>query len=208
MASGIRNGIGMDRENECFCELAPLYALDLLSAEERQWMEQQIGECADLSEELADYEMAVTAFPYGVATPPIASDLKGRLFDRLALELPPDEPPPYQAIRERDLHWQDHPTPGVRIAIVHRDEETRELVGFLRADPGVRYPFHRHAAIEEIFMIEGDLIVGDQVYGPGDYLRSLPGSAHAPYTLGGCRFFFHTSIDDQYPEAIETAFRF
>ncbi|MGI0484227.1 cupin domain-containing protein [Pantanalinema rosaneae CENA516] len=86
------------------------------------------------------------------------------------------------------------------MAIVHRDEVKRELAGFLRAEPGVRYPFHRHAAIEEIFMLEGDLVVGDEVYGAGDYIRSHPGSSHAPYTNGGCRFFFHTSIDDEYPE--------
>jgi anti-sigma factor ChrR (cupin superfamily) len=81
----------------------------------------------------------------------------------------------------------------------HADVSKREIVGFLRAEPGVRYPFHRHAAIEEIFMLEGDLVIENRVYGAGDYIRSSPGSAHAPYTKGGCRFFFHTSMDDEYP---------
>lgn len=98
-------------------------------------------------------------------------------------------------VRSQDLDWTPHATPGVTVAIVHRDEVKRELVGFLQAEPGVRYPFHRHAAIEEIFMLEGDLVVGDEVYSAGDYIRSHPGSSHAPYTNGGCRFFFHTSID-------------
>ncbi|WP_431655780.1 cupin domain-containing protein [Pantanalinema rosaneae] len=102
--------------------------------------------------------------------------------------------------QSQNLDWTPHATPGVTVAIVHRDEVKRELAGFLRAEPGVRYPFHRHAAIEEIFMLEGDLVVGDEVYGAGDYIRSHPGSSHAPYTNGGCRFFFHTSIDDEYPE--------
>jgi hypothetical protein len=201
----------MDIENHCFCELAPLYALDLLGEEERQWMARQIEECPDLAEELEGYQSAVTAIPYGVPNLPMAADLKDRLFDRLDLDRPSPEvipePVSYWAIRERDLDWQDHPTAGVQIAIVHRDEKTRELVGFLRADPGVRYPFHRHAAIEEIFMIEGDLIVGKRVYGAGDYIRSRPGSSHAPYTRGGCRFFFHSSIDDEYPESIEVSFQ-
>jgi anti-sigma factor ChrR (cupin superfamily) len=86
------------------------------------------------------------------------------------------------------------------IAIVHRDEIKRELVGFLQAEAGVRYPCHRHAAMEEIFMLEGDLVIGDEVYGAGDYILSHPGSSHTPYTQGGCRFFFHTSMDDEYPE--------
>lgn len=198
----------MTTENYCFCELAPLYALDQLNEEERRWVEQQILECPDLAEELIGYQSGVTAIAYTVPSLPMDSTLKDRLFDRLELDPPPSEAviaPPfiaYQAIRSQELNWQPHPTPGVEVAIVHTDEMKREIVGFLRAEPGVRYPFHRHAAIEEIFMLEGDLVVGDEVYSAGDYLRSNPGSTHAPYTIGGCRFFFHTSMDDEYPELV------
>lgn len=196
----------MTTENYCFCELAPLYALDRLSAEERRWVEQQVAQTPDLAEELAAYQSAATAIPYSAPDVPLAPDLKQRLFDRLELDLPSPEmipaetpPLPYVAIRAQNLNWQPHTTPGVSIAIVHRDKKTRELVGFLQAKAGVRYPLHRHAAIEEIYMLEGDLVIGDEVYGAGDYIRSYPGSSHAPYTNGGCRFFFHTSMDDEYP---------
>lgn len=202
--------VNMDTENYCFCELAPLYALNLLNEQERAWVEQQIMECPDLAEELSSHQAAVTAIPYSAPPVPPADDLKHRLFDRLELDRPshsaPSEATPapapasYRAIRSAELNWQPHPTPGVMIAIVHRDEVKREIVGFLRADPGVRYPQHRHAAIEEIFMMEGDLVIGNEVYGAGDYIRSQPGSSHAPYTHGGCRFFFHTSMDDDYSE--------
>ncbi|HBB31620.1 MAG TPA: anti-sigma factor [Cyanobacteria bacterium UBA8803] len=196
----------MVTENYCFCELAPLYALDLLSEVERSWVEQQIAECPDLAEELTAYQSEVTAIPYSVPALPMAADLKDRLFGQLGLDNPSSErcPDPivesYRAVRLQDLDWIAHTTTGVAIAIVHRDEIKRELVGFLRAEPGVHYPFHRHAAIEEIFMLEGDLVIGDEVYGTGDYIRSQPGSSHAPYTTGGCCFFFHTSMDDEYPE--------
>ena len=49
-------------------------------------------------------------------------------------------------------------------------------------------------------LLEGDLVIGEEVFGAGDYIRSLSDSGHAPYTEGGCRFFFHTSLDDEYPE--------
>jgi ChrR Cupin-like domain len=172
-------------------------------------------ECPDLAEELAAYQSAATAIPYSVPVLPLAADLKDRLFNRLGLETswseaeskitPEREPVPYLTIRAQDLDWQPQTIPGVMIAIVHRDEIKRELVGFLRAEPGVHYPFHRHAAIEEIFMLEGDLVIGDEVYGTGDYIRSNPGSSHSPYTNGGCRFFFHTSLDDEYPEPMEAS---
>ncbi len=197
----------MTTEKYCFCELAPLYALGQLSEEERGWVEQQIVECPDLAEELADYQLGMTAIAYTAPSLPMNSMLKDRLFERLELDpaqakaIPAPAFVSYRAVRSQELNWQPHPTPGVEIAIVHIDEMKRELVGFLRANPGVRYPLHRHAAVEEIFMLEGDLRVGDEVYGAGDYIRSNPGSMHAPYTLGGCRFFFHTSMDDEYPDA-------
>ncbi|MBL1179033.1 cupin domain-containing protein [Pantanalinema sp. GBBB05] len=198
----------MTTEKYCFCELAPLYAIDQLSEEERGWVEQQIVECPDLAEELIGYQLGMTAMAYTVPSLPMDSTLKDRLFDQLELDpaqstvLPQYSFVSYQAIRSQELNWQPHPTPGVEVAIVHTDEMKREIVGFLRAEPGVHYPLHRHAAIEEIFMLEGDLVVGNEVYGAGDYIRSHPGSTHAPYTIGGCRFFFHTSMDDEYPELV------
>jgi anti-sigma factor ChrR (cupin superfamily) len=101
-------------------------------------------------------------------------------------------------MRSQNFPWKPHSTPGVQVAILYTDPIKRELSGLLKAAPGVRYPLHRHAAIEEIYMLEGDLIVADQVYGAGDYLRSHPGSMHAPHTEGGCMFFFRTSMDDEY----------
>lgn len=189
-------------QNYCFCELAPLYVLDLLSKEEKVWVEQQVSDCPDLAEELASYHSAVTAIPYSVPTLPIAENLKNRLFERLKLDAPPDLPKSdtrFLNVRSQDLNWQPHPVSGVFVAIVHTDKVKREIVGFLRAEPGVHYPFHLHAANEEILMLEGDLVVGDKVFGAGDYIRSNPGSSHAPHTNGGCKFFFHTSMDDQYP---------
>jgi ChrR Cupin-like domain len=198
----------MTPQNYCFCELAPLYALNVLSQEEKIWVEQELVESPELEEELTAYQSAITSIPYSAPALPMAVDLKARLFDRLGLDTPVSEmvpariPVPYLAIRSQDLDWQPYATPGVAIAIVHRDESTRELVGFLRAEAGVRYPFHSHAKSEELFMLEGDLVIGNEVYGAGDYIRSSPGSSHAPYTNGGCHFFFHTSMDDEYPELI------
>ena len=196
--------VGMDTENRCFCELAPLYALDLLEGQERAWVEQAAAAHPDLAAELAEYQSAVSVVPYSVPVLPMSSTLKQQLFDRLDLDSPAPVAvplsPSHQAVRSQDLDWQPHSVPGVMVAIVHTDVVKREIVGFLRAEPGVRYPHHRHAAIEELFMLEGDLVIENETYGAGDYIRSTPGSSHAPYTNGGCRFFFRTSLDDEYPQ--------
>jgi quercetin dioxygenase-like cupin family protein len=197
----------MNNENYCFCELAPLYVLDLLNDSERLWVEEQLIEHPELAEELAEYATAVTAIPYGVNIVPMAENLEDRLFASLELPQSPSEPilqspgnilPSLLSIRKEDMHWQPHRIPGVEIAILRRDEIQREIIGLFRAAPGVTYPLHRHATDEDIFMLEGDLLIEDKVYGAFDYIHSEAGSVHAPHTNGGCMFFFRTSMDNQY----------
>ena len=196
----------MNADNYCFCELAPLYALDLLSEQERSWVEQQLIECPELAEELAEYQTTAAAIPYSSPAVEMAADLKDRLFDRLGLDSPvtveeKTPPLPFFSVRSHQVKWRPHSrVAGVSIARLHIDPVKREIVGLLRAEPGVRYPFHRHATGEEIYMLEGDLVIENQVYGAGDYIRSRAGSSHAPHTNGGCMFFLRTSMDDEYPE--------
>jgi ChrR Cupin-like domain len=200
----------MTSAHHCFCELAPLYILDLLDEAERSWVEQQIIDTPELAEELAQYREAATALPYSVAPVAIADDLKGRLFDALALAPPETVPPssetptdnPFLTVRFQDIEWKPHPVPGVEVSIFHADAAARRISGILKAAPGMQYPLHRHAGVEEIYMISGDLRIGPEVYGAGDYIRSQPGSAHAPHSRDGCMFFFNTSMDDEYFEAV------
>lgn len=76
----------MNAEDRCFCELAPLYALNLLDEEERRWVEAQVRENPDLAAELADYQVTVNALPYAAPVVPMTDALKERLFQRLAAE--------------------------------------------------------------------------------------------------------------------------
>ncbi|OKH46962.1 anti-sigma factor [Calothrix sp. HK-06] len=191
-------------ENNCFCELVPLYVLDLLADSKRVWVEREIQQSPELAEELAYYQIAATAIPYSAPVAPMASDLKDRLFARLQLA-PPSQPPQPEnteksltAIRFQDLEWQPYCIPGVEIANLNIDNTKRELVGILRAQSGVCYPLHGHGEGEEIFMLEGDLVVDNKVYGAFDYIHSEPGPSHTPHTIGGCMFFFRTSINDEY----------
>jgi anti-sigma factor ChrR (cupin superfamily) len=198
----------MTLENYCFCELAPLYVLGLVSEPERHWVEQQLAECPELTEELAQYEIAVAAIPYTAPVMPMAVDLKDRLFDRLKLQ--PQEsqhkntpilntiPSAFLAVRSQDIQWQPHSVPGVEIAIFYTDLTKREIVGLFRAEPGMHYPMHRHTGIEEIYMLTGDLVIEDEVSSTGDYIHSQPRTVHAPHTIGGCTFFFRTSMDDEF----------
>jgi anti-sigma-K factor RskA len=76
----------MNAEDRCFCELAPLYALNLLGDDERRWVEAQAIEHPELAAELAEHQITVNALPYGAPVAAMAADLKDRLFQRLAEE--------------------------------------------------------------------------------------------------------------------------
>jgi hypothetical protein len=198
-----------DDEHRCFCELAPLYALDLLELEDRLWVEAQVIECPDLAEELASYQTAVGVIPYSAPMMPMAADLKDRLFDRLGLD--PVEPitdPPSDipldpvmfAIKSGDLPWQPHRMEGVQVAVLFIDEVNRMRHLVVKAAAGVVYPIHQHRGIEEIYMLEGELVIEGEVYLAGDYIRSYPNSIHAPSTSTGCMFLIRACIDDNYDE--------
>jgi ChrR Cupin-like domain len=200
-------------QNYCFCELAPLFALDVLSNDERQWVEQQVLECPELAVEMEQYQIAATAIPYGLETTPPSDNLKNRLFDRLKLEtvetpIPRKEKQtidsfiPFMSVRSDQLQWVPHPhcCSKTKLAMLHADSVTRECVGLVRAEAGFEYPSHRHGGVEEIYMLSGDLELEGITYYAGDYIRSAPGSTHAPaYSVDGCMFFFRSSMDDEYP---------
>jgi anti-sigma factor ChrR (cupin superfamily) len=193
----------------CFCELAPLYALDLLDLEERLWVESQVLDCPDLAEELTGYQTAVGAMPYSAEPMPMAADLKDRLFERLGLDpvksvlepplAAPLEPEKF-AIRSENLKWQPHRIEGVECALLFLDSVNRMRSMIVKAAAGVVYPLHQHQGIEEIYMLEGELEIDGQVYLAGDYIRSYPNSIHAPSTSNGCMFLIRACIDDNYDE--------
>jgi anti-sigma factor ChrR (cupin superfamily) len=197
----------MKAEYRCFCELAPLYALDLLEIEDRLWVEAQVLECPDLAEELASYQVAVGLVPYAAPTIPMAADLKDRLFARLGLDPvesiadPAPVVPPIPdtiAIRSRDLQWQPHRTEGVEIAVLFQDEVNRMRSLVVKVAAGVKYPLHQHQSIEEIYMLEGELSLYGEIYLAGDYIRSHPNSIHSPSTDTGCMFLIRACMDDRY----------
>ena len=195
--------------HRCFCDLAPLYALDLLDLEERLWVEAQIAECPDLADELASYQAAVSAMPYTAPLVPMAANLKHRLFDSLGLDLvesplasEPEPPlhPELFSIRQDELDWKPHRVEGIEYAVLFVDSISRMRTLIVRARGGIKYPVHQHQGVEEIYMLEGELEIEGNVYGAGDYIRSHPNTIHAPFTVTNCMFLVRACIDDNYDE--------
>ncbi len=191
---------------EEFSELMALAALEAVDDEAIMLADTYASTSVELEQELAEMRRVVGAIPYGDTPLPISHNLKDRLFKRIANEEEQANQPnadivPFQAIRFSEMEWQPHPVPGVTIAVLHADPVTRRLSALVRCQPGVHYPVHRHAGIEEILMLEGNFVCDGNVYGVGDYLLSGSGSSHDPESPDGCLFFVRTSMDDQFVDA-------
>ena len=64
-------------------------------------------------------------------------------------------------------------------------------------DPGTDYPPHRHAGIEELHLLDGELLIDDRELHPGDYNRAEPGTVdHRVWSKTGCTCVLITSPDD------------
>jgi quercetin dioxygenase-like cupin family protein len=101
----------------------------------------------------------------------------------------PDRPDTSIVKRTAKMPWRDTDMPGVQWKPLRYVAESGAGAVLLRMSPGCAYPPHQHEAGEHVYVLEGELIIGPEHYGPGDYLYSPPGSIHAPRTESGCVLF-------------------
>ncbi len=197
--------------DEEFNMLAALQALDTLDESERSALAEKLQASPELQSELAAFETAISAIAYTAPAVPVAPDLKNRLLQRIAqlpttaesvnaqpiVASPTENNPPSLIVRSRDVKWRPYSVPGISIGRLYMDKEKRQITCLMRLEPGVTFPLHRHADSEEVFVLEGDLIVEGEVCYQGDYIRSVPGSTHSPVTEGGCLLLIKSSTNNE-----------
>jgi len=190
-------------ENNGFGELTALYALGILEEPEGRELAAQLAGTPELGEVIQVDQATFAALAYAAPPVPMPADLKQRLFESLE-DFPASASQdillatPMSVKRLTELHWKPYLVQGVQVARLHVDKQKREVAYLMRAEAGICLPAHRHAEVEEILILEGDLSIEQNTYGQGDYIRSLPGSLHSPRTTGGCLAFVRTSVDDEW----------
>lgn len=177
------------------CDLAALYSLGALDAGDVwRFRAHLLDGCVSCEEDLESFEVVAGSLAYAGAAASPSPILRDRLFDAISESNGLEEFASVEAASD----WEPYKIPGISIRRLHVDERTREAVLLVRAMPGVRYPSHRHAGVEEMFMLEGELRFGDRVYRPGDYVRSDSGSIHvSSETQSGCMFLLRASLDNE-----------
>jgi anti-sigma factor ChrR (cupin superfamily) len=83
--------------------------------------------------------------------------------------------------------WQEM-LPGLEMRMLRRDESKRRQTLLVRMQPGAIYPQHGHDdQDEEIFILEGDLVIGELVLGAGDFHMALAERVHPQHhSRKGC----------------------
>jgi quercetin dioxygenase-like cupin family protein len=173
-----------------------LYTLQALPSNEVAGVEAQIAACPLCRQELETLRPIVASFvswPTDVLRPP--PSLWDRLARRIAAETgtEPVHPAPSQRV-ERE--WAEA-KPGLSYKILAADTENRRVSMLVRLAPGTDYPPHRHAGVEELHLLDGELRVDDKRLLPGDYIRGEPGTVdHRVWSETGCTCVLLTSADD------------
>lgn len=106
--------------------------------------------------------------------------LKSALFQKISTPRTPPTPPPFRLIEQAVAGggWLSYGTPGAYLKLLNVDQERGFAVVLGKLDAGCVYPDHVHEGPEELFMLSGDLLVGDRRLQAGDYHHSEAGTAH------------------------------
>jgi len=185
-------------------ELAALHVLGTLEGWDSAAFEEHLRQgCDACASDLRSFE--AIAGLIGESVPAVAPPrLRERLLSKIG-----DSPRVPGIILERsglliarsqELAWQSVAS-GVFLKPLYEDKARKYDTSLVRMDAGAHIPSHRHAGIEELFLLSGDLHVEGQVMRAGDYCRADFGSTHGEtFTDGGCLFLLMASPENRVVE--------
>jgi CheY-like chemotaxis protein len=124
-----------------------------------------------------------------------SSSLRTRLARRLARTTGGDwkmsAAPPW-----REPEWQEV-APGITCQLLATDAHRNRLSMLVRLAPGTEYPPHQHEGVEELYMLQGALVVDEDTFYPGDYRRAPASSVdRRVWSETGCTGVLLTSLGD------------
>ncbi len=177
------------------------YLLETLDADERRAIENALVDDDWLRTEGLEMmrQLATQVLESCAADPP--ASLRARLMSAIGqpATLPPSPPEaiPYSTLaRARDGAWTPW-RPGWTTRLLYHNPTEDLIVALVRAEPGASLPPHRHRIAEEVLVLEGDLTVGEERLGPGDYIRSEAGTLHTDnFTTTGCMILVRRSLSE------------
>jgi anti-sigma factor ChrR (cupin superfamily) len=181
------------------CEQAELvcaYAIQAVPPGEAAAIEAHIASCAQCRRDLETLRPIVDAFvswPTDVLRP--AASLQTRLARRIAVESGGE--PVLPVMRQWSEPAWEQVAPGISCKLLATDTEKHIVSMLVRLAPGADYPPHKHAGIEELHLLDGELWIDERKLYPGDYNRAEPGTGDKRvWSETGCTCVLITSTKD------------
>ena len=95
-----------------------------------------------------------------------------------------------------ESEWEEV-APGISCQLLATDIEKDRVSMLVRLAPGAAYPPHSHAGVEELYLLDGELVIDDKTLYPGDYNRAEPGTGDQHvWSETGCTCVLLTSTRD------------
>jgi anti-sigma factor ChrR (cupin superfamily) len=188
-----------EADNECpQAELVHALAVRALTAAETADMTVHLVTCESCRRDLAALRPIVASFadwPTDVLRP------SASLWDRLSkrIDNDPEKRPRRSAyeLPSRAFAWKAV-APGISCKLLATDAANARVSMLVRLAPNTEYPPHRHAGVEELHLLDGELFINDRKLHPGDYSIAEAGTVDTRvWSETGCTCVLITSLRDQ-----------
>lgn len=187
----------MSASNGCAnSEMTCAYVAHALDASERAAARSHIADCQECRREVAVLDPIVArlfSWPVDILRP------RTSLQEELALRIAADTGkspvmPPSKS--ERGVEWTKV-APGIECQVLSHDQDKRRVTMLVRLAPQGVYPAHRHADVEELHVLDGELRIDDKTLAAGDFNYGAPGvvDQHV-WSATGCTCLLITSLND------------
>jgi quercetin dioxygenase-like cupin family protein len=183
-----------DRDRCDQMELVSAYVLKALPLSEASALEEHLAACAQCRRELQTLRPIIDSFSaWPVGRP--STSVWDRLLERIESEAP-ENPQPTTRSDWLEPEWEEV-APGISCKLLATNAEQVRVTMLVRLAPGVEYPPHSHAGVEELHLLHGELWIDDRKLCPGDYNRAERGSADKRvWSETGCTCLLITSPSD------------
>ena len=182
-------------------EHASLYVLGALTAAEQEAFAVDLRASVELREFVFTLQqttgLLAIASPFVRPPPELKDKVLRRIGTSASSENPPLAHPPGDAVAgpaglrflsaDDTAGWKQLAVTGAWIKLLSIDRERGYAVLLGRLEPGVRYPAHVNLGPEDLYVLTGDLQVGDRTMRAGDFHHADAGSFHDEnYSVEGC----------------------
>ncbi len=175
-----------------------LNALGALTEEERLELEAQMAEAEPELQQLAsDYQDLARKFGSEYPAPKAPPQhLKQSILEKAFAST--IEANGFRFLSTQNIQdWQPLPVAGAFVKMLSMDQERGYAVVMGKLEAGTRYPAHTHIHGEEIYMLTGDLHIGERRLGPGDFHHAAAGTRHdVNWSEDGCTLLAVISLED------------